>query len=108
MVYSEAAMLHLRHSGRIVYLHAPLATLKERIGVGSARGLAKPPEQSLEELYAEREPFYCPRFRANGPVYQSPAREGRVSRSPDRQGPRARLNGAQSVRAGSLCKGKVG
>ncbi len=57
-VYSDAAMEHLRLQGQTVYLQLPLDTLAERIINPNTRGLAKPQEQSFEELYRERLPLY--------------------------------------------------
>lgn len=57
-VYSQSAMEHLRNIGEAVYLELPLEVIKVRIGDYSARGLAKPKNQSLEALYQERHPMY--------------------------------------------------
>jgi len=56
--YSEAAMLHLKRNGVVVFLHVDPATLLTRIGDFSGRGLAKRPEQTFADLYAEREALY--------------------------------------------------
>ena len=53
-VYSEAGMLHLRAGGRIVYLRVDVATLRQRLGDFSRRGIAMRPGQELEDLLAER------------------------------------------------------
>lgn len=57
-VYSDAAMAHLQSDGIIVFLDADLATLEQRVGDFSARGIAKRPEQSFAQLYAERLGLY--------------------------------------------------
>lgn len=57
-VYSEAAMQQLQENGRIVFLHMPLAALEARIPDYSTRGLAKRPEQTFAELFAERQALY--------------------------------------------------
>lgn len=57
-VYSDAAMAHLKSDGIIVFLDADLATLEQRVGDFSARGIAKRPEQSFAQLYAERLELY--------------------------------------------------
>lgn len=57
-VYSDAAMAHLKSDGIIVFLDADLATLEQRVGDFSARGIAKRPEQSFAQLYAERLGLY--------------------------------------------------
>jgi shikimate kinase len=57
-VYSEAAMLHLKSHGVVVFLDADLPTLKTRIHDFETRGLARSPDQSLDDLYRERLPLY--------------------------------------------------
>jgi shikimate kinase len=56
--YSERAMYHLKDQGLIVFLDADLATLQVRIGNYEQRGLAKRPEQSLQDLFNERLALY--------------------------------------------------
>ncbi len=56
--YSHAAMMHLKRNGIIVFLDVDLATLESRIHDYATRGLAKRPEQSFAELFAEREALY--------------------------------------------------
>jgi shikimate kinase len=58
-VYSEQAMAHLRSNGVVIFLDVDLATLKSRIPDFSTRGLAKRPEQSLQELFDERFGLYA-------------------------------------------------
>lgn len=57
--YSHAAMTHLQKDGFIVFLHAELDTLRNRIVNFDTRGLAKKPEQSFEDLFEERYELYC-------------------------------------------------
>ena len=57
-VYSEPAMKHLREDGTVVFLEVSLATLRSRIKDYDTRGLAKRPDQSLEDLDAERCALY--------------------------------------------------
>lgn len=57
-VYSEAAMDHLSHHGTLVYLDTPLSVLRQRIRDYDTRGIARRPEQSFEELFAERTALY--------------------------------------------------
>lgn len=57
-VYGEQAMAHLRTKGFIVFLDVSLATLEARIPDFSTRGLAKRPEQSFADLFAERNRLY--------------------------------------------------
>jgi shikimate kinase len=52
--YSEPAMMHLRSKGVVVFLHADLATLQQRIGNFETRGLAKKADQTFEDLFIER------------------------------------------------------
>lgn len=56
--YSHRAMLHLKTSGIVVFLHADLKTLRNRIQNFDTRGLAKRPDQSFEELFQERISLY--------------------------------------------------
>jgi shikimate kinase len=57
-VYSPIAMNHLRADGIIVFLDVDLATLMSRVRNYETRGLAKHPDQTLEELFAERMALY--------------------------------------------------
>lgn len=59
-VYSDGAMRKLRDITTLVYLHISPATMIARVQAGDEhqRGLARPENQSLEQLYAEREPLY--------------------------------------------------
>lgn len=57
-VYSDKAMRHLRHFGPIVFLDLSLSELRLRINDFDTRGLARKPNQSLEELYNERRELY--------------------------------------------------
>jgi shikimate kinase len=57
-VYSHAAMEHLRRDGLIVFLDVEIATLLSRIYDYETRGLAKRPDQTLEELFNERLVLY--------------------------------------------------
>lgn len=56
--YSHPAMTHLKQDGIVVFLHADLETLHKRVRDFSARGLAKSPGQSLEDLFRERLSLY--------------------------------------------------
>jgi len=57
-VYSHPAMEQLRSDGIIVFLDADLATLRSRVRDFSTRGLAKRPDQTFEDLFAERVALY--------------------------------------------------
>lgn len=56
--YSKSAMEHLKKGGICVFLHADLPTLKRRIRNYETRGLAKRPDQSFQDLFAERLELY--------------------------------------------------
>jgi len=56
--YSEAAMIHLKRDGIVVYLHADLQALRRRIHNYETRGLAKRPDQSFQDLFEERLQLY--------------------------------------------------
>lgn len=58
VVYSAAAMAHLKMSGVVVFLDAAAETLERRIGDLATRGIAKRPDQSFSELYGERLALY--------------------------------------------------
>lgn len=58
-VYSEAAILHLKSNGFVVFLDVDLGTLETRVGDFRDRGLAKPTEQTFEGLFKERLPLYA-------------------------------------------------
>lgn len=58
-VYSRAAMEHLSAQGVIVFLKVGLQTLRSRVTDYGARGLAKRPEQTLEDLFQERFELYA-------------------------------------------------
>src|ERR1700693_6287133 len=57
-VYSDTAMSHLRTNGIVVHLNVDLATLKSRVHDFATRGLAKRPDQSVDDLFRERSALY--------------------------------------------------
>jgi shikimate kinase len=57
-VYSAAAMARLGAAGPLVHIDVPLAVLRERIEDEDGRGIARPPGQDLEAVFAERDPLY--------------------------------------------------
>ncbi len=57
-VYGDAAMQHLKRFGPVVFLHVPLTDLEARITDHDSRGIAKAPQQSFADVYAERLPLY--------------------------------------------------
>ena len=48
----------LRSLSTIVYLELSIADVVERIGDFSKRGIAKPPEMSIEDTFIERQRLY--------------------------------------------------
>jgi shikimate kinase len=58
VVYSDAAMQHLRKNGTTIYLDVSLDTLRRRITDYETRGIAKRPEQSFADLFEERAILY--------------------------------------------------
>lgn len=58
-VYSERAMAHLQAHGLVVFLHVELAELEARVHDFRSRGLAKRPDQDLEDLFRERFLLYA-------------------------------------------------
>jgi shikimate kinase len=57
-VYSDKAMRHLKEDGVVVFLDVDLPTLKARVRDYDTRGLAKRPDQSVDDLFAERSALY--------------------------------------------------
>lgn len=57
-VYSDAAMQHLKARAVCVFLDVDIATLNSRVNDYEMRGLAKSPDQSFSELFAERLVLY--------------------------------------------------
>jgi shikimate kinase len=58
-IYSDAAMMHLRSRGIIVFLDVDQGTLQKRIHNFDTRGLAKRPDQTLLDLFEERYHLYA-------------------------------------------------
>ena len=56
--YSHAAMTHLQADGVVVFLDVNLAALQARVHDFGSRGLAKRPDQSFADLFAERFTLY--------------------------------------------------
>jgi shikimate kinase len=57
-VYSDRAMSHLSRGALVVYLAAKPAELERRIDDYDTRGIARRPDQSFTDLYAERTVLY--------------------------------------------------
>lgn len=58
VVYSRAAMMHLKKNADVVYLKVELDTLKRRIHNYEERGIVINPAQNFDNLFAERSPLY--------------------------------------------------
>lgn len=58
VVYCDEAMEHLKTLGKVVYLYAPYDEICRRLGDFSHRGVIMRKGNTLEEMYAEREPLY--------------------------------------------------
>ncbi len=58
VVYSEAAMNHLKASGILVFLNTRLYQLERRLKNAHKRGIAMKGNQTLGSLYSERIPLY--------------------------------------------------
>ncbi len=57
-VYSDKAMRRLKRNGIVVFLDVPLSIIQSRVNDFDSRGIARQPDQSFEDLYAERRPLY--------------------------------------------------
>jgi len=57
-VYSSNAMEHLSKQSKIIHLHVPLSVIYQRVSNFDSRGLAKHPDQSLEDVFEERLSLY--------------------------------------------------
>jgi shikimate kinase len=57
-VYGHRAMDHLRRHGIVVFLRVDIAVLATRTRDFEKRGVAKRPDQTLTDLFAERLPLY--------------------------------------------------
>ena len=57
-VYSEAGMARLKASATVIFLYVSLPVLERRVTNFNSRGIARRPEQSFEELFAERGELY--------------------------------------------------
>ena len=58
VIYREQAMYHLKKIATVIYLHADLPTLLNRLSDLEARGVAIDPSSSIYALYKERTPLY--------------------------------------------------
>jgi shikimate kinase len=58
VIYSEAAIKHLKVSGVLVFLHTKMYQLERRLKNAHTRGIAMKNGQTLSALYNERLPLY--------------------------------------------------
>ena len=58
VVYSEAAMNHLKEHGIVIFLNAKMYQLERRLKNSRTRGIAMIPGQTLGSLYRERLSLY--------------------------------------------------
>lgn len=56
--YSDAAMEHLKKDGLVVFLKTDMKTLRSRVRNYDTRGIAKRPDQTIEDLFIERDALY--------------------------------------------------
>ena len=57
-VYSNKAMKHLQKQGIVVYLKVDFEEIIKRIDNENCRGIARPADQGLQSVYAERTSLY--------------------------------------------------
>lgn len=57
-IYSRKAMEHFKENGIIIYLNLSLSSIEYRLGNLKNRGVVLKQNQTLEELYEERIPYY--------------------------------------------------
>lgn len=57
-VYSEKAINHLKRNGIVIYLYINMETVHKRLNNIKTRGIVLSPKQTLEEVYAKRNPLY--------------------------------------------------
>lgn len=57
-VYSENAMEHLKRHGLVYYLSLPIDELTKRLKNITTRGIAKRPEDTLEDVFRRRAELY--------------------------------------------------
>jgi shikimate kinase len=58
VIYGARAVARLKAMGPVVFLHAPLEAVRQRVGDAQGRGLAIAPGQNIDTLYQERQPLY--------------------------------------------------
>lgn len=58
MVLSETAMRHLKTLGMVVYIDVPFAEIERRVTNIKTRGIVFHPNETLADVYRERQPLY--------------------------------------------------
>lgn len=58
MVLSETAMRHLKGLGRIVFIDVPFEEIERRVTNIKTRGIVFHPNETLMDVYRERQPLY--------------------------------------------------
>ena len=56
--YSLTGMKYLQSTGPVIWLQLPLEELKHRLGDLAVRGVVMPADQTIDELFAARQPYY--------------------------------------------------
>lgn len=59
MVLSEQAMKHLKSMGMVVYIDVPFAEIERRVTNIRTRGIAFHKNETLGDVYRERQPLYA-------------------------------------------------
>ena len=57
-VYSEPGMARLKNGAKVVFLDVSLQQLEKRVNNFASRGIARRPDQSFADLFAERQVLY--------------------------------------------------
>jgi shikimate kinase len=57
-IYYPAAMKHLKELGIVVYIRLSCEKVKKRLGNLETRGIAGAKDKTIDQLYAERIPYY--------------------------------------------------
>ena len=57
-VFREAAMLHLKENGTLVFIDTPVDVLEKRLSNIKTRGIAASKNKTVAEIYAQRLPLY--------------------------------------------------
>ncbi|NLD98260.1 MAG: shikimate kinase [Fibrobacter sp.] len=78
-VYSEKAMTHLSANSQIVFIDVSYKEILRRVENFATRGIARRPEQTLEDLFDERHTLYCKyadiRVTSDGKTQEQVSRE---------------------------------